>query len=222
MRRQTLGRILLALTFGSGMLDAVAFVKLGAVFVANMTGNVVLLGLAFARVAGPSLPAALVVVSAFALGSLASGRAERIAASAWTLLRVVLFANACLVAAAALVLGLAGTDGPARYAVLGLLAGAMGAQGVAARRAGVADLSTTVVTQDVSGLGADSRLAGGRYPHQRLRLESVSAMLLGALLSALLMMRVPHGPALAVGAVGALQFACLLALRRSPLREVRA
>ena len=49
---------LAALTVVSGFLDAVSFLGLGHVFIANMTGNVVLVGFAAAGAPGsPSPPA---------------------------------------------------------------------------------------------------------------------------------------------------------------------
>jgi uncharacterized membrane protein YoaK (UPF0700 family) len=42
-RRQTVAA-LLTLTFVTGLVDAVSYLRLGRVFVANMTGNVVFLG----------------------------------------------------------------------------------------------------------------------------------------------------------------------------------
>jgi hypothetical protein len=42
--RHPLTRALLALTFTTGLVDAVSYLALGRVFTANMTGNIVLLG----------------------------------------------------------------------------------------------------------------------------------------------------------------------------------
>ena len=44
--------ILLAMTVVTGIVDAVSFLAMGHVFTANMTGNTVLLGFAFAGVTG--------------------------------------------------------------------------------------------------------------------------------------------------------------------------
>src|SRR5262247_1880027 len=50
---------LMALTFITGVIDAVSFLGLGRVFTANMTGNVVLLGFAVAGVPGLSVARSL-------------------------------------------------------------------------------------------------------------------------------------------------------------------
>ena len=47
----------MVLTFNTGLIDAVSYIGLGRVFVANMTGNVVLLAFAAAEVSGLSVTA---------------------------------------------------------------------------------------------------------------------------------------------------------------------
>ena len=56
----------------AGVVDAVSFLALGHVFVANMTGNVVLLGFAAAGAADLSFSASLVAIAAFMSGAFAS------------------------------------------------------------------------------------------------------------------------------------------------------
>ena len=63
-----------------------------------------------------------------------------------------------------------------------LLALAIGLCNGRARRLGVADLSTAVLT--LSGLAADNRLAGGSNPDLARRLAAVVALFLGASLGA--------------------------------------
>src|ERR1700687_1860239 len=73
-RHGPLPLLLLVLTMVTGLVDAVSYLKLGHVFVANMTGNVVFLGFAFADTLEVSFPASLVAVAAFSAGALAGGR----------------------------------------------------------------------------------------------------------------------------------------------------
>ena len=54
--------LMIALTIVTGVLDAVAYLKLGHVFVANMTGNVVFLGFAAAGAQGLSVVGSLVAL----------------------------------------------------------------------------------------------------------------------------------------------------------------
>jgi uncharacterized membrane protein YoaK (UPF0700 family) len=71
--------------------------------------------------------------------------------------------------------------------VIGLLALAMGVQTATARRLAVPDLPTTVVTQTLTGLVADSRLFGGPGTGTTRRGSAVAAMLGGAVAGALLL-----------------------------------
>ena len=140
--------LLVALTVVTGLVDAVSYVAVGHVFVANMTGNVVFLGSAIAAaVVGQPVSSA------------------------------------------------------ARYALIAPLALAMGAQNAMARRLAVPDLTTTVLTLTLTGIAADSRLAGGTGGHPARRLISVSAMLTGALAGARLVLRVDLVLPLAIAAV---------------------
>src|SRR5258707_15703938 len=66
--------LLLALTMVTGIVDAVSYLKLGHVFVANMTGNVVFLGFAIADPQAFSIPAPLAAIGAFCVGALGGGR----------------------------------------------------------------------------------------------------------------------------------------------------
>src|SRR5580700_11517436 len=66
--------ILLAMTAVTGIIDAVSFLALGRVFTANMTGNVVLLGFAFAGAPGLSISRSAVALLAFLSGAVLGGR----------------------------------------------------------------------------------------------------------------------------------------------------
>jgi hypothetical protein len=81
-----------------------------------------------------------------------------------------------------------------------LLAIAMGIQNSAARKLAVPDLTTTVLTMTLTGIGADSR--SGRRGHLTLarRLLAVAVMLGGGILGAWLVLRVSATAALAVAA----------------------
>jgi uncharacterized membrane protein YoaK (UPF0700 family) len=66
----------------------------------------------------------------------------------------------------------------------------MGAQNATARKLAVPDLTTTVLTLTITGIAADSPLAGATGAHAARRLISVLAMFVGALAGALLVLRV--------------------------------
>jgi uncharacterized membrane protein YoaK (UPF0700 family) len=67
----------MALTAISGLVDAVSYLGLGHVFTANMTGNVVVLGFAFARAPGFTIPATLTSLLAFLAGAVVVATATR-------------------------------------------------------------------------------------------------------------------------------------------------
>jgi uncharacterized membrane protein YoaK (UPF0700 family) len=206
---------LIVLTLTTGMVDAVSFIALGHVFVANMTGNVVFLGFAAAGVAGLSAKASLAALAAFEVGALLGGRAAvRFAAHRGRYLCAVTAGGAVLAWIAVLAAALAGqpvSEG-ARFALIVPLATATGAQNAMARRIAVADLTTSVLTMTLTGIAADARIAGGRGGHPQRRLVAISAMFLGALISAVLVVNVDLVAPLAI--VAALLSATAIASHR--------
>jgi uncharacterized membrane protein YoaK (UPF0700 family) len=188
--REPLTLALLALTFTSGVVDAVSYLGLGRVFTANMTGNVVLLGFGIAHSGGLPVLAPAISLGSFFLGAgtgglLGSRLAQRHAAHmiAALTLQASLIAGATILAAAVHL----HTGSAANDVVIGALALAMGLQTATARRLGVPDLPTTVVTQTLTGLAADSRLFGGSGQGTARRAIAVAAMLSGAVTGALLL-----------------------------------
>ncbi len=192
-RQGPLPVLLLVLTGVTGLVDAVSYLKLGHVFVANMTGNVVFLGFAVADADDFSIPASLVAIAAFLAGALVGGR---IGSSAGhhraRLLAIATYLQIVLVGAA-LIVSMAGLDPDGAlmpYSLITLLALAMGLQNATARRLGVPDLTTTVLTLTLTGLAADSTLAGGKNPHPGRRLLATATMFLGAAMGTFLVLRV--------------------------------
>jgi uncharacterized membrane protein YoaK (UPF0700 family) len=193
---------LAALTVVSGFVDAVSFLGLGHVFTANMTGNVVLIGFAAAGAPGFSMTASLCAVGAFILGAVVGGRVAQRVHPLRNLLLVAMVIEATCTAAAAVVAGTvpAIASGWPRYAVIALLAWAMGLRNSAVRRMGVPDMSTTVLTTTLTGLASGSRLAGGTNPHARLGTTSVVSMFGGALVGAVLVLHAGATWSLAIAA----------------------
>ena len=195
--------LMLLLTILTGIVDALAYLKLGHVFVANMTGNVVFLGFAAAGAGGLSVPGSLLALACFFPGGVAAGRlASRLGGNRLHQLRAATAAQALLCVAAIPVAAIAGHDfGPgSRYTLIVLLALAMGVQNATARRLAVPDLTTTVLTQTLTGIAADSRLGGGSGANTARRVLSVTTMLLGAIVGALVLLRVAPVAAVAVAA----------------------
>jgi uncharacterized membrane protein YoaK (UPF0700 family) len=185
--------LLLGLTVVTGLVDAFSYLVLGHVFVANQTGNVVFLAFALAGVGGFSATASVAAIGCFALGALAAGRLGRsLAGRRQLLLGVTAGIEALIVAEAVTMTALSPSPMPAglRYALIVALALAMGAQNATARKLAVPDLTTTVLTLTITGLAADSPLAGATGARAARRLISVLAMFLGALAGALFVLHV--------------------------------
>lgn len=185
--------LLVTMTIVTGLVDAFSYLVLGHVFVANMTGNVVFLGFALAGAPGFSIPASLVALAAFGLGALGSGRlGSAFGGRRGTLLSATAAVQAIFLAAAVVMTVLAGSAVPAgyRYSLIVALAVSMGVQNATARRLAVPDLTTTVLTLTIVGIAADSGLAGGNGAKAGRRLISVTAMLIGALVGAALVVHV--------------------------------
>jgi uncharacterized membrane protein YoaK (UPF0700 family) len=184
---------LIALNFTTGLIDAVSYLGLGRVFTANMTGNVVLLGFAAVGVPGLSVTRSLIALGGFLVGAALGGRLGTVMASTtgrrWLLTAAV--AEAAFIFAAALAsLGfdIASVTPVSRlYAVIILTAVAMGLRNATVRRLAVPDLTTTVLTLTLTGLAADSSLAGGTNPRSLRRIFSVVAMFGGAAIGAILL-----------------------------------
>ncbi len=183
-----LTRALLALTFTTGLVDGVSYLGLGHVFTANMTGNIVLLG--FGLVGGYHLPVLAPIVSllSFLVGSGFGGvLAKRHSARHHVHAGWALAIETGLLSLTTVFAGLRTphTGQLAAYVVIALLALAMGVRNATIRKIAVPDLTTTVLTMTLTGLAADSKLAGGDGKGSLRRVAAVAMMLLGALTGAL-------------------------------------
>lgn len=201
---QALPGLLLALTVITGVVDAVSYLAFDHVFVANMTGNVVFIGFGLAGAPGISALAALVAIAAFLVGALAGGRLVRHLGGH----RGHHLAVAATIGLAGLVVALLVSliwgheaDVP-RYLLTAVLAATLGLQNATARSLAVPDFTTTVLSLTLTGLAADSRIGAATPSRPVRRLASVLAMLVGALVGALLVLKVSVPAALAL--------ACLL------------
>jgi uncharacterized membrane protein YoaK (UPF0700 family) len=172
---------LLLLTFATGLVDAVSVLELGHVFVANMTGNVIFLGFWLAPRTVVDVTAALVAV----LGGRLARHLDR-EVRHW--LAVTLSLEVVMLVALAILAGTGVLD-YRDHTKLFLIAGlalTFGIQNSTARQFGIQELSTTVLTTTISGIGFDSRLAGGTGDREKLRFSVVFAIVAGASLGATL------------------------------------
>jgi uncharacterized membrane protein YoaK (UPF0700 family) len=203
--------LLCILTAVTGVVDAVSFLALGHVFVANMTGNVVFLGFAAAGAADLSVPASLAAILMFMAGALAGGMLAARVPDRVRLLGMGVAVKIALTIAALVVSVAFPIDGPARYSLIVLLAVAMGVQSAIVRRAAGSEPSTNVLTTTLTALAADAPIGGGTGASSH-RLLAALTMLAGAAAGAALVLNVGVAPALALAA--ALLAASTVAIQR--------
>ncbi|WP_265443757.1 YoaK family protein [Flexivirga meconopsidis] len=178
--------LMLLLTVVTGVVDAVSLLTLGRVFVANMTGNVVFIGFAIVDTPGYSLLASVAALLGFVAGALLSAPIlKRRQGNRFHLMRDVMLVEGVLVLVA-LVIALF-TDEPfstgVATVIAAVLAVALGLQNATARKLAVPDLTSTVLTMTITGLGADR--SSGPLVRTR-RLLALLAMGGGAAVGALL------------------------------------
>jgi uncharacterized membrane protein YoaK (UPF0700 family) len=188
-----LARLMLVLSGVTGMVDAASVLGLGKVFTANMTGNVVFVAFGAVGTAGyaaaPLAAALLTFLAGAALGGRVGLARRGGTLGAWLLWSAAI-EGSLLLAAAWLAIGfdLSTLSPPSvRYGIIALTAAAMGYRNATIRQLKVPDLTTTVLTLTLTGLAADSVLAGGSGPNFGRRAASVAAIFLGALAGALLL-----------------------------------
>jgi uncharacterized membrane protein YoaK (UPF0700 family) len=193
--------VLIGLTTTTGIIDAVCYLGMGHVLVANMTGNIVFLGLALAGAKGFTISSFLVALGSFLIGATLGGRLAKMMdrhRRRWLTTASVVQSGLAATAALAVVGGVLGPNGTARLWVIALLGAGTGVQNATMRRLAIPDLTTSVLTMTITGLAADSTLGGGDHPRRSRRLESIAAMLFGALAGGALMVHVGFTPTLGV------------------------
>jgi uncharacterized membrane protein YoaK (UPF0700 family) len=174
--------LMLALTFSTGVIDAVGYLGLDRVFTANMTGNVVMLGMAL--LGGENLPVARLALAlvGFVVGAAVAGGVLRKAPAGWSTRPTALLGT---VAGIVLVLSLvllrlgAHPSDPVGSTITSVLALAMGMQAATARFIAVKDVTSVVVTSTITALAADS-WPGDAARLWRRRIGAVALIVLGA------------------------------------------
>lgn len=181
-RRWAVGALLI-MTFSTGLVDAVSYLRLGHVFVANMTGNIVFLGFSVSQDSGLPVVAPIVALASFVVGSFLGGLFSRLLGGTprrW--LGTALGCQAAGLTSTAVLLGtgVLRTDGRLLLIVVALLGLSAGFQNSTVRRLAPTDLTTSVLTQTITGLAADHRFGAGTGAKVPRRVGSVVAMLAGA------------------------------------------
>lgn len=188
--------IMIALTLTTGMIEAVSFLALGPVFTAMQTGNLLLLAFAVTGAAGLSPAAAGISCAGFVVGAVLGSLLEStvdVRGRRW--FAPALYGEGALLGLAALVAWRSGVDGPGgpaaghHFAVIALVAAAMGVRNITTLRVRVPDVPTTLSTRALTAfLGglphvADPRIGSGAR-HEGRRFASIGAMFAGGVLGA--------------------------------------
>lgn len=200
--------LLLGLTLVTGLVDAISILALGRVFVANMTGNIVFIGLAVAHAPGFSLISSLLALLGFLVGAAVGGRLIGQYGKDRGKLFAVLCISEFVFIIGALIIGLNlnldlsnPTIGVGQYSLSILLAVMMGMQNAVVRKLAVPDMTTTVLTMTLTGIAADIRQSGWHSIQLARRILAVLAMLIGAFVGAELILN--NSLALAIALVAA-------------------
>ncbi|MBA2939451.1 DUF1275 domain-containing protein [Paenibacillus sp. CGMCC 1.16610] len=190
--RTYLNGSVLVLCLISGIVDVIGYLGLGHVFTANMTGNLVLIGIAIGQAQPLAVLRSILAFIGFVAGiALATvivkrGREEQIWSRGVT---AALGSEALLLLIAAL-LSYAGDSDRNLYILILLLSMGMGMQTTVARHLKVAGISTTVLTNNLANVIEDTiahfRRVNRFTADASLRTWAVAIYCLGAVITAVL------------------------------------
>ena len=189
--------MMMALTFATGLVDAVGFLALDRVFVGNMTGNIVILGMAVAGADDLPVLGPAIALGTFTAGAFLGGIFLRRRRKAWS--RAV----TSLLTAEAVLLGVLGLaflvpawrDAAAlQLAASSITAAVMGVQAAVARSLAVTDMTTVVVTSTLTSLASESLIKAGVKGLWNRRFAAIATLFAGALVGAALLMFGPAVP----------------------------
>lgn len=186
--------LLIALTAAAGAVDAISYLGLGHIFTANMTGNIVLLGLGVGQEVGSDILRSGVAFAGFAVGALLAGAALRQDSAAPWRPDVTAALVGVLATQGGFLLGweLTGTRpaGGVQAILIAVLAVGMGLQSGAVRSLPVSGVSTTYITGTLTGLLAE--LANRRKkPDTARRVGVLVGLLAGAAVGGVLLSEAP-------------------------------
>ncbi|WP_144503254.1 YoaK family protein [Bacillus pumilus] len=173
---------LIFLCLSAGIVDVIGYLSLGHVFTANMTGNIVLLGIA----AGSSLQLtalhSITALSGFVLGVLLAvvigGKHEK---TFWPKAVTRIFIIEVIILLLFALMTIFPYTQGAYFMLIILLSMAMGLQTAAARKLNVAGISTTVLTSTLANLFEDLAQRISHREKRKAPIEHVSFMRIGSI-----------------------------------------
>lgn len=209
---------LAGLTVISGLVDAISYVGIGQVFMANMTGNLLILGFAAGDPSKFPLVATAIAVMGFFLGAGLAGQLVERVPNVRRRLILAMAMETSLFGITTVGSFLLPTTQAGRYPLIVALGVAMGGRNTVVRRLKIPDISTTVVTGTLANLAADSVLGTGRHTRARRRAGEIVALVLGAWAGVLLLRNFGFNATLVVLTVLMALTTVLYIWRTSPAR----
>lgn len=195
--------IVILLALAAGAVDAIGFLGLGGAFSANMTGNVVLLGVAAGKGVGEALLRSGAALAGYVLGAYVAARAMPPVDpdhggrwQGWMTRGLLVIA---MVEGVVLAGWLASSGRPVlagEMALLGFAAVAMGIQAALVHRLGLAGVTTTYITGTLTGFLSEIATASGSDRNRLQRVSMVFALFVGAATAALLVSQAREAAAL--------------------------
>ncbi|QSE85757.1 DUF1275 domain-containing protein (plasmid) [Rhodococcus koreensis] len=195
--------LMVVLTFVTGVVDSVGYLGLDRVFVGNMTGNIVILGMGLAGADELPVLGPAIALVAFTAAAFVAGLVLRTQPSGWTS-RV----SMCLAVGSAALVGCtiaifvidtsANTAG--QLIIAAATAATMGTQAAVARKVGVKDMTTVVVTSTLTSLASESWMSGGGSALWNRRIGAILAILIGAVVGAIILRHSHLGVTMALAA----------------------
>ncbi|WP_440119092.1 YoaK family protein [Paenibacillus sp. QZ-Y1] len=149
---------LLLLCMSAGMIDVIGYLGLGHVLTANMTGNIVLLGIAIARAQEMVVVRALIALIGFIAGNALAARmiGHVHTKNGWSPRVTTVFTVESILLLLFAIAMISPYSEHLSYLLIAILATAMGMQTTAARRIGIAGISTTVLTNNLAAVVEDT------------------------------------------------------------------
>ncbi|MDN8589397.1 YoaK family protein [Paenibacillus sp. 11B] len=172
MNQNTLQKYaMLLLCLSAGMVDVIGYLGLGHVLTANMTGNIVLLGIAIARAQEFVVLRALLALIGFIAGNaIAAHMIGRVQTkNGWSSQVTTVFTVESILLLLFAIAMISPYSEQLSYLLIAILAAAMGMQTTAARRIGIAGISTTVLTNNLAAVVEDAVSILQRLRHANIR-----------------------------------------------------
>ena len=211
------------LALAAGVADAVSFLILGRTFVANMTGNFVVLGLGLGGVQGISLINTVAATLSFLGVAGVVGFISKTPRRSRSRYLLKMTIAELVLALAALAVTFVDSGLPSRFPSMVItifLGSAMGLQSASQQRMKVANISTTYITAVATQLAAEITTAPLNTTLRRVL--SIVTRIVGALIAALLIVHTSYRLSLVLfaGLVALVLFGSLAILRRDEKWQV--